>query len=337
MRAVVVHPGPAFSVADVANGWDKALRQLGVDVVPFSMGDAMTFCEAGLRATGQLDTDGQQAARLANGFLRQTVYDAWPDLILIVSAFFVTPDTYRILRSRGHKIAALFTESPYEDDNQADIAPFVDLAVVNDPTNLDQFRAKNERTYYLPHAYDPDLHHPGPAKPGYESDFAFVGTGYPERIEFFEACDFTGIDATFAGNWSDLRDGSPLVPHMAHELGACCPNDETVELYRGTKASANIYRTSSQRPGLSDGWAMGPREVELAASGTFFLTEQRGENAAVLPMVPTFDGPGEFSEQLRWWLDRPEARDNVVMKAREAVADRTFTANAGQLLTLAGF
>ena len=337
MRVLVVHPGPAFSVADVANGWEKALHQLGAEVIPFSMGDAMTFCEAGLKATGKPDDDGQTAARLANGFLRQTVYDSWPDLVLVVSAFFVTPDTYRIIRSRGHKIAALFTESPYEDDNQAAIAPFVDLAGVNDPTNLEQFRACQPNTHYFPHAYDPDIHHPRPATPGYESDFAFIGTGYPERVSFFEQVDFDGIDARIGGNWSELRDGSPLLRHLVHPIDVCCPNAEAVEWYRGAKVNANIYRQQAQRPGLVEGWAMGPREVELAASGSFFLTERRGENADVLPMVPTFSGPDEFSEQLRWWLARPEARAAVVAEAREAVIDRTFTANAGQLLKLAGF
>lgn len=330
MRAVLVHPGPAFSVADVANGWEKGLRSVGVEVAPFHLGDAMTYHEKALRGMGvEGDELGRQAATMAAANLRQLCFDYWPDVVVIVSAFFVPPETYGMLQGRGMKVAAILTESPYEDDNQVPIASHADLAVVNDPMNLDAYPAG---TLYLPHAYDPDVHRPGPVSPDAASDFCFVGTGYPERIAFLEAVDFTGIDVALAGNWSELRDGSPLLKYLAHDLQACCPNDETVRLYQSTQCSANIYRTSSQRPELADGWAMGPREVELAACGTFFLTQDRGENRDVLPMVPRFETPEDLSEQLRWWLCRPEQREQVARAAREAVADRTFTANARRLL-----
>ena len=330
MRAVIVHPGPAFSVADVANGWEKGLRAAGVDVAPFHTGDAMTYHEQALRAQG-VDGDelGQRAAQMAAANLRQLCFDWWPDVVLIVSAFFVPPETYAMLRGRGMKVAVLLTESPYEDDNQVPIAEHADLAVVNDPTNLDAYP---DGTLYLPHAYDPDMHKPGPVLDRLASDFCFVGTGYPERVRFLEAVDFDGAEVALAGNWSELSDGSPLVPYVAHDLAACCPNDETVRLYQSTKVAANIYRTSSQRPELADGWAMGPREVELAACGTFFLTQRRGENADVLPMVPTFEGPDDLSDQLRWWLARPDKRQLIADAARGAVAVRTFTANARRLL-----
>ena len=299
MRAVVVHPGPAFSVADVANGYSKALRQLGVAVQDFDLGDVMTFQEAALRTLGMEEQDGKTAARLTAGVLRQLCFDWWPDVLIVVSAFFLPPELYEIVRSRGMKVVTILTESPYEDDNQARIAAYADVATVNDPTNLEQFPSN---THYLPHAYDPDVHSPGPPEPGYESDFCFVGTAYPERIRFFEAVDWSGLDVALAGNWSELADGSPLLPFLTHALDACCPNDEAVRLYRSTRVGCNVYRTSAQRDELADGWAMGPREVELAATGTFFLTQTRGENRDVLPMVPTFETPADLSEQVRWWL-----------------------------------
>jgi spore maturation protein CgeB len=333
VRAILVHPGPAFSVADVANGYSKALRSLGVQVKDFDLGDVMTFYEAGLRAVGADDTSGKTAARMTAASLRQTCFDWWPDVLFIVSAFFLPPELYEICRARGMRVVTILTESPYEDDNQARIAAWADVATVNDPTNLAQFPGN---THYLPHAYDPDVHSPGPVEPGYESDFCFVGTAYPERIKFFEAVDWSGLDVALAGNWSELGDGSPLLPFLTHELDACCPNDEAVRLYRATQVGCNVYRTSAQRDDLSDGWAMGPREVELAATGTFFLTQARGENREVLPMVPTFESPGDLSEQVRWWLAHPDKRADVATKAREAVADRTFAANTGRLLELAG-
>lgn len=77
---------------------------------------------------------------------------------------------------------------------------------------------------------------------------------------------------------------------------------------------------------------MGPREVELAATGTFYMTEARGENREVLPFVPIFEGPQDFEQKLRWYLERPAEREAIVEKALAAVGDRTFHNHARKFL-----
>ena len=330
MRALLVQPGPNFSVQDVANGWEQGLTETGIDVQTFDLGAAMAYHEQAIRAGG-LDDDGTKAAYQAAAQLRQAVYDWWPDLIVIISSFFIPAETYAMLRGRGHKVVTIFTESPYEDGNQQLIAPHADLCVVNDPTNLDAFRQVQPNSHYLPHAYNPHLHTPGPAVEQYRSEFCFVGTAYPSRVAFFEQVDWTGIDVALAGNWQGLEPDSPLIKYVAHERDFCLENSDAVEMYRSTQISANVYRTEHTL-GTSDGWAMGPREVELAACGTFYLTQERGENRAVLPMVPTFEGPEDLGDKIRWWLAHPIARKQVALEARAAIADRTFANNASQLL-----
>ena len=333
MKVLVVEPGPEFSVKDVATGWAKGLALCGAEVRTFDTGAVLAFYEQHPHIAGRPD-DGFVAADMAARALRSAIYDFWPDVVLIVSGFFVPPDTYRLLRHRGHKLVVLLTESPYEDDNQLGVATAADIAVINDPTNLDRFLEVNPNSYYQPHAYDPDLHRPrniGSA-PDLRSDFAFVGTGYPSRAEFFEAVDWHGIDVALAGNWTNLPPESPLIKYLAHDQAHCCPNDQTVWLYSGTKASANLYRREAQRFDLARGWAMSPREVELAACGVFYLTEPRGENREVLPMVPTFEHPDDFGEQLRWWLTHDDERIAVAQAARAAISDRTFANHAALLL-----
>ena len=330
MRAVVVRPGPSFSVEDVATGWIEGLRANGVHVTEFDTGAATTYHEGALKAMG-ID-DPEQACLMASANLRQTCFDVWPDVVVVVSSFLIAPACYEIIRSRGIKVVAVLTESPYEDDAQVPIAGFCDAVLVNDPTNLDLFRKVNPSTWYQPHCYRPEIHRPGNPGPDYASDFCFVGTGYPGRVEFFEACDFDGIDVALAGNWQALGAMSPLIPHLTHPRAQCVDNAEAVKLYQATKASVNVYRTEAQRAELLTGWAMGPREVELAAAGTFFLTEERGENREVLPMLPTFDGPEDFTDKLRWWLAHEAERTEAATKAREAVADRTFDRAAAELL-----
>lgn len=334
MRALVVQPGPAFSVADVANGWVKGLAHQGVDVVSFNFDDRLNFyTSACFQRDGEIVQalkSPQDAARLAAKGLEAACYRFWPDVVVVVSGFFIPPETLHLIRTRGHKIVMLHTESPYEDDVQLRRAPFADLNILNDPTNIDRFREVGPAAY-IPHAYDPDIHHPQPAVDDARSDFCFVGTGYPSRIEFLEQVDFTGIDVALAGNWQGIKD-TPLEKHLAHDIDECCPNDQAAVLYASTKASANLYRKEASA--TADGWAMGPREVELAALGTFFLREARGESDEVLPMLPTFDGPQDFTEQLRWWLAHDTAREEAARAARLAVADRTFSKNAARLLEL---
>jgi hypothetical protein len=53
-------------------------------------------------------------------------------------------------------------------------------------------------------------------------------------------------------------------------------------------------------------------------------------------MLPTFSSPQEASGLLRYWLDRPDERAALAVKAREAVADRSFGNHAAHLLRLLG-
>lgn len=334
MRVLVIRPGPNFSVADVCRGWVKGLRDNGVTVADFNLDDRLNFY-AMAHGVGQdgnasrlLDDDG--VVRLALRGVTAACYEFQPDVVVVVSCFYLPADLLDLMRVRGSKVVLLHTESPYEDDRQVMRAAHADLNVVNDPTNLDRFPPGS---IYLPHAYDPEIHYPREPKADLASDFAFVGTGYPSRLRFLEAVDWAGIDVALAGNWGGLDADSPLRPFLAHDPDDCIDNTDAVDLYSATKASANLYRTEAERPELSAGWAMGPREVELAATGCFYMTQPRGENREVLPMVPTFDTPEEFSHLLRWWLTHDDARQAVADKARCAVADRTFTNNAARLLS----
>ena len=111
-------------------------------------------------------------------------------------------------------------------------------------------------------------------------------------------------------------------------------NTDAADLYRSSRASINLYRREAAHPELEAGWAMGPREVELAACQTFFVRDQREEGDEVLRMLPVFADPGDAADKLRFYLSRPNLRANLARQAREAIAERTFTFNARQLLRL---
>jgi len=336
MRWVVAQPGPAFSVQDVFAGWCEALRELGQHVVEYNLDSRLTFYSAALLPT---DEDGkfrqalspEAAKHLAVSGIFATLYQTRPDVLLVVSGFYLPTEVYRLARAYGTRVVLLHTESPYEDQRQAALAELADVNLLNDPTNIDSFPPN---TVYMPHAYRPSVHAPGRAVSELACDLAFVGTGYPSRVAFFEAMNLDGLDVLLAGPWLSTTETSPLRRFLGHDLDQCLDNADAVPIYRSAKAGINLYRREAERPELSEGWAMGPREVEMAASGLFFLRDPRGEGDEVLHMLPTFTSPEDATDQLRWWLDRPDERAVVARKAREAVADRTFHKHAAGLLRL---
>lgn len=337
MRVLVIEPGPAFSVQDVATGWIEGLRHAGAQVQTFNLGDRMMYHSQVLEDSGKFDSlsnveFGRLVSQLASDGVLSAAMAWWPDIVLVVSSFYVPAGILRVLRGRGMCVVMHLTESPYEDENQYGMAAHADVVLINDPTNLERFREINRRTYYQPHGWNPAVHYRRPVNADAASEFCFVGTGYPSRIQFLEACDFTGVDVALAGNWTDLADDSALRKYLAHDIGFCVDNDETAVLYSNTAASLNLYRTEALDDQAVTGWSVGPRELELAALGTFFLRQSRPESDDLFPMLPTIDSPGDLTDQLRWWLNHPTERDDAARQARAAVADRSYYRHAEALL-----
>jgi spore maturation protein CgeB len=335
MRFLAAHPGPSFSVHDVYTGWVEALRELGCQVAAFNLADRLTFYDKamleGPDGEAHKALPSEKAHELAVNGLYAALYKTRPDVLLVVSAFFYPPSLLDLARSYGTRVVLLHTESPYEDGRQLAIAGHADLNLVNDPTNIDAFR-KVARTEYVPHSYRPDVHHPGDPDPNLAADLAFVGTGYASRIRFLEAMNLGGLDVFLAGNWQQLDEGSPLRTFVAHDPDECLDNEQTAEVYRSAKVGLNLYRREAENERLTAGWAMGPREVEMAACGVVFLRDPRPEGDQVLSMLPTITGPEDASEQLRYWLAHPDKRQNLANQAREAIAGYTFTNRAAQML-----
>jgi spore maturation protein CgeB len=342
----VVHPGPAWSVSDVYNGWVEALEQLGQQVNTFNLDARLTLWSRAFVETGAVDehgavgmrraVDDEAAVYLASEGVLSAAYKCLPDVVLIISCMFVSVEMLDILRARGHKVILVHTESPYDEDNQVKLSAHSTLSTINDPINLARYEGVAP-TIYQPHCYRPAIHHPGPPSPGMTSDFCFVGTGFPSRIEFLEQMNLDGVDVLLAGQWKLLAESdSVLRKYLAHDLFEGLDNDQTAQVYRSAKASLNLYRREADRPELSVGHAMSPRELEMAACGLFFLREPRPEGDEILAMLPTFGSPQDASDQLRHYLRHDHYRAKLAVRAREAIADRTFTNAAKRLLGLLG-
>jgi spore maturation protein CgeB len=351
MRWLVAQPGPDWSVHDVHVGWCEALRGLGETVVEFNLNDRLAVLANALVQVGEPDDEGrtklrrafdhEQAAQVAVDGLASALWKVRPDVLLVVSGFFADHQMLEhARRNHGVRVVVLHTEQPYELERELDLAAHADLNLINDPTHLDRFQA-TAPTVYAPHAYRPSVHHPGAPVADQEADLAFVGTGFGSRRWFLEqmhdAGHLDGIETHLHGNWMHLPDDSPLRKYIAaDDPGRCLDNPAAAEVYRSMRCGINLYRREAEHDTVTAGWSMGPREVEMAACGAFFLRDPRAEGDRVLSMLPTFTSPDEAGALLRWYLDRPDLRRALADAACAAVADRTFTASATQLLGLLG-
>jgi hypothetical protein len=291
-------------------------------------------CEHGNLVTRQAVPTNEGIMTLAMDGLYKELYVFWPDVIFFVSGFYMTAPMLQVMRTRRHKIVILHTESPYQDDEQMVRGQFADLNLLNDPVNIAAWRDMDIPVAYMPHAYDPDIHYLA-AKRNYEADFAFIGTMFKSRAEFFSKMDFTGLHVAFGGaGWDTGLDDypellKPLLKYLEHPVGHCVDNGETARMYRLAKCGINFYRRESEDSQQGKGWAMGPREVEMAACGLFFLRDPRPESDEVFgKCLPAFGSAGEASQELRYWAGNDALREHRARQAYERIASRTFDSNA---------
>ena len=345
MRWLVCHPGPHFSVHDLYVGWAEALAGLGQQVFTFNFGDRIGFYDGALiEVDGMADDDGRPGVKKAMD--RKTALDtaaheilrpaflAWPEVVLLVSAFFMPPYLLDAMRGRGMTVILHHTESPYQDGEQLDRAAHADLNLLNDPVNIELYRDLGVPAEYMPHAYRRAVHYPAPAGSPQQWDLTFIGTGFPSRVRFFEQMNLDGLDVHLDGPWLDLPEDSPLRDWTSPALDHCVHNADTADIYRQSRTGINFYRREAEDTHAGEGWAVGPREIELAACGTWFTRDPRPESDELFGMLPSYGSPAEAGDQIRWALAHPDQRAAAAAKAREAIQDRTFENNAKALLRM---
>lgn len=333
MRWLACAPGPQYSVQDVHLGWVEALKSAGEKVLSYPLGDWLCFFGEALLQRSEHEfframTD-QQAIEASADRLAAALWKTRPDVLLLTSGFFLPAPMLDTARRDGVKIVLLATEQPYER-REVDMGNHCDIVLTTDPTTIDDFTCT---AVHQPHSYRAGFHTPGDVVPELAADFAFVGTGYQSRIDFFEAMDLSALDVLLAGNWQQLTPESPLRKYVVGDVQDCLDNTKTVDVYRSSAVGINFYRREAD-DGTPQGVAAGPREIEMAAIGMPFLRDPRPESDELFPMLPSFSCPAEASELLRWMLTHPSEREQIALKARDAIADRTFDSAAAGLLRL---
>lgn len=367
MRLLVCHPGSLWATHDVYTGLSAGLQAGGHEVIDYALDGRIAASRVWLQYLWrkQVRAGGPLAGQRPNE--ADAIYHAGQevvaralrfevDRVLVVCGAYFHPDCAELLRRAGVPTAVVFTESPYDDPEQAKLAPRFDVCFTNERTSVDRLREVNPNTHYLPAAYDPAQHGPplngpagaaqaapmarssvvergavtaavagsSPAVPAH--DVVFVGSGFDSRRALLAAVDWTGIDFGLYGAWDDLPAGHPLLPHVRSGV---VDNARAGALYRKARIGLNLYRSSGGVPAES----LNPRAYELAADGVFTLSHPRAEVEEKFGgRVATFRSAADLGSLVRHLLEVPGDLVHVGRSLPPVVADDTYAHRAAQLV-----
>ena len=337
MRLLLVHPGASWAVHDVHTGLLAGLRAQGHEVTEYALSGRLHASRVTLeylwrtqvRSGGPLaevrPTPADVQYHAGKDVLERALRDD-AEWVIVVCAAYLHPDCLILCRRAGLRLAAVFTESPYDDAEQAKVAPLFDVVLTNERTSVDRLRAANPNTHYLPMGYDPAAHGPGGNGEAPAHDVVFVGTGFDSRVSLLCRVDWSGIDLGLYGAWEPVPEGHPLAPFVHPGL---VDNARAGELYRKARIGLNLYRGTGGAPAES----LNPRAYELAADGVFTVAQPRAEQTERLGgSVATFTTPPQLEEAIRTHLADAWRRRRTAEALPALVAEDTYHHRAARLV-----
>lgn len=344
MKILLAYPGPRHSTFDVAHGWSGALSELGHDASEYRYDYVIDFFICAYRAW-ENKHPGNPEAKFKNELWQsaaskqlviQAVHDQ-PDIVLMISGLQYHPHAFELLHKLKIPIVLIFTESPYLDSRQAITIERggVSLAFTSDKVSVGPLSGLGCPVVYLPHSYDPIIHHNGPSDEDYETGIYFCGTLWADRKAMFSGLisDRRSLQAEF-----DAYIHGPDMHRGGFEV---VPNAENAEWYRSTKIALNHHRRAYgdfrvDEGRLTDGaaWSINPRTYEIAACGAFQLCDDgRAELREIFgDSVATYADNPDLIDKIRYYLTHDAERGQMAARANELVRDCTFVNRAQDIL-----
>jgi len=345
MRILLIWPGHRFSTADVANGYEKAFRNLGHEVKSYNYHNAIDFYYAGLQRWKERNSiyefDLNSVLTMASEHVVIDAVDFVPDVVLIICGYALHRRAYDLLHRLCLPMAIILTESPYSNNTQKLMLSkgHISVAFANDKNSVNTLAETGVPTVYLPHSYDPEIHRPRKAAPSFVSDVFFHGTLFPERQELlfplmdlpYDVC-IGGLDPSEADNPDDVEE----------MLEGLMDNRELAYWYAGTKIAINHHRTfcgtndQNEELHISEraAWSIGPRAFEIAACGAFQLCDDvRPELVDVFgDSVATYKNGDDLVDKISYYMENNAEREDMAREALKCVQDCTFEARAKEIV-----
>ncbi|AJY73599.1 CgeB family protein [Paenibacillus beijingensis] len=274
-----------------------------------------------------------------------------PDLVLVLNGLHFFPPNHLqqidAIRGLGTRTAIWFADDPYFTEQTVEIAPHYDTVLTHELAAVDLYRGIGcSNVHYLPLGADPSLFRPMAVEPQYRSDVCFIGQGFWNRIELFDAVasKLSKHRVVIAGGlWDRLKRHRLLKSNIKD---GWMPIEESVKYYNGAKIVINIHRTTEA---LSDnkntyrlqGKSINPRTYEISACGTLQLTDIREDLPSYYRPgleLETFTGPRELMGKIEYYLKREDERRRIALQGLiRTMRDHSYAARIQRLLMLLGY
>jgi hypothetical protein len=327
MRVMVVHSGHGFSTKDVGDGLCMGLRAQGVEVVEYPLMHTLESMDLIVGAARLMDIDVpggypdvfQMASMGIPGMAMAKSVEA----VIFIHGLNVPPSIPATLKRGGYTTALLCTETPYQIEQEKNIAQFYDVIFTNDRAGVPLFSLNRPDTvHYLPHAYNPLVHTPEGEK-AEPCDVFFVGTKFPERAALLDGVDWSNIN--LVERTIDYSSGKPTAALLAQ----ITPNERTATYYRSAFISLCHHRADPT--GLAE--SLNPRCYEVPACGGFLISDVRAELFDIFGRsVPTYTDSASLESLVRYFMAHPQERDTLAARQREAIASHTWPERARDML-----
>jgi spore maturation protein CgeB len=234
-----------------------------------------------------------------NKSLDEKVRKIDPDVVLIFKGELIsTSNLYRI--SENYRLYLLYP----------DMYKFRPILKNRLKYFLSVFTAANKTKFYynlgaknvvtVPWACDPEFHVINNTDKSY--DISFVGTGYLERRKKIRGLNNI---ITFGDFWPNRKNHHPPL------LGS-----DYIRVINQTKINLNLQAKANI---IADAPTM--RTFEIAGCGGFQISDYMPSLKRYFPMMPTFTDVGELREQIEYYLDNEEDRDEIALKCMEICRD----------------
>lgn len=247
------------------------------------------------------------------------------------------------VKEMGIRTAVWMTDDPYYSDVTGLFAVHYDHVFTLELSCVPFYRELGcPSVHHLPFANDFRIFRPRPEDPAKRVDVLFIGSGYWNRIRFFDriAPYLATKNVMIAGWWWDRLANYHLLAGKIR-LGQWMTPAETAEHYASAKIVINLHRApdddsynrnNRRLPALS----VNPRTFEIAGSGALQLTDVRMDlqnHYAPGQEIVTYESPEDLIGKIEYYLAREDERLAIIRRGlKRTLREHTYEKRLDALL-----
>ncbi|MBJ6363814.1 glycosyltransferase [Paenibacillus sp. MAHUQ-46] len=271
-----------------------------------------------------------------------------PDLVVVLNGLHIFPANHLeqidAIRALHIKTVIWFVDDPYSSEDSIRIAPHYDIVLTHE---LGAIAAYQEvcggQVHYMPLAVHHEWFKPTTIENQYTNDVCFIGQGFWNRIELFDAIapSLSSRRVIICGGlWDRLKNydlyGDAIRPGWM-------PVQETIRYYNSAKIVVNLHRTTEpgsdnrntlKLPGLS----INPRTYEISACATLQMVDIREDLSQYYKPgveIETFASPSELESKIAYYLEHEDERRTIALRGlKRTLQNHTFSLRVREWLNL---